>query len=56
MIRRAENGAALTLAKLAIDTGYEPTAVYGWARRAGIAQVAPVKGTDGFNRSSPARR
>ena len=48
-----ENGAALTLAKLAIDTGYEPTAVYGWARRAGISQVAPVKGTDGFNRSSP---
>ena len=48
-----ENGAALALAKLAIDTGYEPTAVYGWARRAGVAQVAPVKGTDGFNRSSP---
>ena len=43
----------LALAKLAIDTGYEPTAVYGWARRAGVAQVAPVKGTDGFNRSSP---
>ena len=48
-----ENGAVLALAKLAIDTGYEPTAVYGWARRAGVAQVAPVKGTDGFNRSSP---
>ena len=48
-----ENGAVLGLAKLAIDTGYEPTAVYGWARRAGVAQVAPVKGTDGFNRSSP---
>ena len=48
-----ENGATLTLAKLAIDTGYEPTAVYGWARRTGISQVAPVKGTDGFNRSSP---
>ena len=48
-----ENGAALALAKLAIDTGYEPTAVYGWARRAGVAQVAPVKGVDGFNRSSP---
>ena len=48
-----ENGTALALAKLAIDTGYEPTAVYGWARRAGVAQVAPVKGTDGFNRSSP---
>ena len=49
----ARGGAALGLAKLAIDTGYEPTAVYGWARRAGVAQVAPVKGTDGFNRSSP---
>ena len=48
-----EGGTALALAKLAIDTGYEPTAVYGWARRAGVAQVAPVKGTDGFNRSSP---
>ena len=48
-----ENGAQLALAKLAIDSGYEPTAVYGWARRAGVAQVAPVKGTDGFNRSSP---
>ena len=48
-----EGGTALGLAKLAIDTGYEPTAVYGWARRAGVAQVAPVKGADGFNRSSP---
>ena len=48
-----ENGATLTLAKLAIDTGYEPTAVYGGARRAGVAQVAPVKGVEGFNRSSP---
>ena len=48
-----ENGAALGLAKLAIDTGYEPIPVYTWARRAGVAQVAPVKGTDGFNRSSP---
>ena len=47
------SGAHLGLAKLAIDTGYEPTAVYGWARRAGVAQVAPVKGADGFNRSSP---
>ena len=48
-----EGGTVLGLAKLAIDTGYEPTAVYGWARRAGVAQVAPVKGADGFNRSSP---
>ena len=48
-----EKGAQLALAKFAIDTGYEPTAVYGWARRAGVAQVAPVKGVEGFNRSSP---
>jgi len=46
-------GAAMTLARLAIDTGYEAPAVYAWARRAGLAQVAPVKGTEGFNRPSP---
>ena len=38
---------------MAIDTGYEAAAVYPWARRAGFAQVAPVKGVDGFNRASP---
>jgi len=43
----------LRLAKLAIDTGYEAPAVYGWSRRQGVAQVAPVKGVEGFNRSSP---
>jgi len=48
-----ENGAQLRLAKLAIDTGYEAPAVYGWSRRQGVAQVAPVKGVEGFNRSSP---
>jgi len=46
-------GATMTLARLAIDTGYEAPAVYAWARRAGFAQVAPVKGTEGFNRASP---
>jgi len=46
-------GAYLRLAKLAIDTGYEAPAVYGWSRRQGVAQVAPVKGVEGFNRSSP---
>lgn len=35
------------------DTGYEAPAVYGWARRHGFAQVAPVKVVEGFNRSSP---
>jgi phage terminase large subunit GpA-like protein len=43
----------MTLAKLAIDTGYESAAVYAWARAQGIAQVAPVKGLEGFNRASP---
>lgn len=47
------SGASLGLAKLAIDTGYEAPAVYAWARRAGFAQVAPVKGVEGFNRAAP---
>ncbi|MDX9859314.1 MAG: phage terminase large subunit family protein [Rhodospirillales bacterium] len=46
-------GATMTLARFAIDTGYEAPAVYAWARRAGFAQVTPVKGTEGFNRASP---
>ncbi len=47
------SGQPMTLARLAIDTGYETSAVYGWARSVGFAQVAPVKGVDGFNRTSP---
>jgi phage terminase large subunit GpA-like protein len=47
------SGAALQIARLAIDTGYEAPAVYAWARRQGFAQVAPIKGVDGFNRASP---
>jgi phage terminase large subunit GpA-like protein len=47
------SGARLGLAKLAIDTGYEAPEVYAWARRAGHAQVVPVKGVDGFNRVAP---
>ena len=47
------NGTRLGLAKLAIDTGYESPAVYAWARKAGHAQVAPVKGVEGFNRAAP---
>uniref|UniRef100_UPI0040477725 phage terminase large subunit family protein n=1 Tax=Yoonia sp. TaxID=2212373 RepID=UPI0040477725 len=47
------NGTHLRLAKLAVDTGYEAPAVYAWSRRQGVAQVAPVKGVEGFNRSSP---
>jgi len=46
-------GAELQVARLAIDTGYEAPAVYAWARRQGFAQVAPVKGVEGFNRASP---
>ena len=43
----------MTLARLAIDSGYETSAVYAWSRQAGFAQVAPVKGVEGFNRTSP---
>ncbi|MEX0311965.1 MAG: phage terminase large subunit family protein, partial [Tateyamaria sp.] len=48
-----ERGAHLKIARLAIDTGYEAPAVYGWARAKGFAQVSPVKGVEGFNRASP---
>jgi phage terminase large subunit GpA-like protein len=47
------HGQRLGLAKLGIDTGYEAPAVYAWARQAGFAQVAPVKGVEGFNRAAP---
>ena len=46
-------GAQLQIARLAVDTGYEAPAVYAWARAQGFAQVAPVKGVEGFNRASP---
>ena len=48
-----ESGQHLAIAKLAVDTGYETSAVYAWARQVGFAQVAPVKGLEGFNRASP---
>ena len=47
------SGAAMQIARLCIDTGYETAAVYAWARRAGFGQVAPIKGVEGFNRASP---
>ena len=47
------HGTRIGLAKLAIDTGYESPAVYAWARRVGHAQVAPIKGIEGFNRAAP---
>lgn len=48
-----ENGHHLTIARLAIDTGYETSAVYSWARKIGHHQVSPVKGVDKFDRSGP---
>jgi phage terminase large subunit GpA-like protein len=47
------HGMPLTLARLAIDTGYEAAAVYAWARSQGFGHVLPVKGVDGFDRSAP---
>ncbi|MBJ6372745.1 phage terminase large subunit family protein [Sedimentitalea arenosa] len=47
------NGAVMPIANLAIDTGYEAAAVYGWARTQGFEQVAPIKGLEGFNRATP---
>ena len=47
------SGQTMTLARLAIDTGYETSAVYAWSRQVGFAQVAPVKGVEGFTRTSP---
>lgn len=47
------HGMRLGLARLGIDTGYETPAVYAWARASGFAQVAPVKGVEGFNRAAP---
>ena len=41
------SGHPMTLARLAIDTGYETSAVYAWSRQVGFAQVAPVKGVEG---------
>jgi phage terminase large subunit GpA-like protein len=31
------------LARPAIDTGFETSAVYAWSRQVGFAQVAPIK-------------
>jgi phage terminase large subunit GpA-like protein len=47
------HGTRIGIAKFAIDTGYEAPAVYAWARRVGHAQVAPIKGVEGFNRAAP---
>jgi phage terminase large subunit GpA-like protein len=47
------SGQHMTIVRLAIDTGFETSAVYAWSRAVGFAQVAPVKGVEGFNRASP---
>jgi phage terminase large subunit GpA-like protein len=47
------SGQPMALARLAIDSGYETSAVYAWSRQVGFAQVAPVKGVEGFTRTSP---
>ncbi|WEF25891.1 phage terminase large subunit family protein [Paracoccus sp. S3-43] len=47
------SGQPMTLARLAIDSGFETSAVYAWSRQVGFAQVAPVKGVEGFTRTSP---
>ena len=41
---RHASGEHLAIARFAIDTGFETSAVYGWARQVGFAQVAPGQG------------
>jgi phage terminase large subunit GpA-like protein len=45
------DGAEFTLSRVAIDTGFEASAVYNWARKIGFDLVAPVKGYDGWGRA-----
>jgi len=47
------SGQHLTIARFAIDSGFETSAVYGWARQVGFAQVAPVKGARGLQPGKP---
>ena len=42
-----DRGAAMRLARLAIDTGQETSAIYAWSRRADFAQVAAREGRRG---------
>lgn len=48
-----ESGAMLPILRMAVDTGYQASAVYTWARKAGAGLVSAIKGTDGFNRAAP---
>lgn len=48
---RGADGRELRISRVAIDTGYEASAVYNWARNVGFDLVAPVKGYDGWGRA-----
>lgn len=41
-----EAGGALTIDRMAIDTGFQTQTVYGWCRRHGPRRIMPVKGSD----------
>jgi phage terminase large subunit GpA-like protein len=41
-----ESGGAMSITRLAVDTGYETQTVYSWARRQGPRLVMPIKGSD----------
>ena len=43
-----QSGLEMKISRLCIDTGYETSAVYAWARQAGFGQVSPVKGVEGL--------
>lgn len=48
---RSQDGIDLPLARVAIDTGFEASAVYSWSRKIGFDLIAPVKGYDGWGRA-----
>lgn len=50
-----ESGAVMRIAKMAVDSGDGRTTnqVYNWVRHFGAGVAIPIKGTDGFNRSTP---
>lgn len=50
---RHASGSRLGVLRMAVDTGYEGIQVYSWARQVGGARILPIKGMDGFDRSSP---
>lgn len=47
-----ESGGGLGLKRLAIDSGYDASAVYRWTRR-GFCKTVAVKGVHGYDRSVP---